>query len=85
MNNLTHPDPRGQTFHSRVLANSTPEHSQHWQATRSRLLDELHRLELLSLQFRRLAGDPYGRPVRPNLRPVAGNPAPGAEGVPHGN
>lgn len=30
----------------------------------------LHRLELVTLSLRRLVGDPYGRPIRPNLRVV---------------
>lgn len=70
MDNLTHPDARGGAPQPRVLADGTPHRSPEWQATRTRLLAQLHQLELLSLQLRRLIGDPYGRPIRPDLRVV---------------
>jgi len=34
----------------------------------------LARLEMLTLDIRRIIGDPYGRPIRPQLRPVPCEP-----------
>ncbi len=63
---------RGPSTCSSVTA-TTPETSSPADLRRE-IRATIARLEMLALNIRRIIGDPYGRPIRPQLRPVPCEP-----------